>query len=116
MTGPGSSGNDETAIAGSHVQVVIMRSPANFQLGQVVATPGALQALADAMQEPTAVLVRHCLGDWGEVDAEDWEANNRAVIERDRLLSVYPLPNRETVCVITEGDRSITTILLPSEY
>lgn len=86
-------------------------------LGRLVATPGALEALADAGVSPTRLLARHVRGDWGELDEEDRRANDRALLEGTRLLSAYTLPRtNEKVWVITEWDRSSTTILLPSEY
>jgi hypothetical protein len=86
-------------------------------LGRVVATPGALRALEEAGVSPQDLLRRHVTGDWGELDEEDWAANNRALIEGARLLSAYPLPNTsERVWIITEWDRTVTTLLLPAEY
>lgn len=58
---------------------------------------------------------RHIKGDWGDVDDEDWETNNRSLRNGSRLLSVYEL-NEETIWIITEADREHTTFLLPSEY
>lgn len=88
-----------------------------FSLGQTVATPGALEALGDARVHPFRLLLRHSRGDWGDVGAEDRKANDRALSDGDRLLSAYHVgPNRTKVWIITEADRSVTTILLPSEY
>ena len=85
--------------------------------GRVLATPGALAAFA---RTPTVgvwdYLRRHLTGDWGDVDREDWAANDRALRERTRLLSAYHLPDGTKVCIITEADRAATTILLPDEY
>ena len=85
-----------------------------FPLGRVVATPGALAILAP--EEPIILLQRHQSGDWGEVDAHDRRANNKALKDCTRLLSAYALPAGEKVWIITEADRSSTCILLPSEY
>lgn len=87
-----------------------------FPLGQCVATPGALEALAGAGQIPKEFLDRHARGDWGEVDAEDKQANQDALVHGDRLLSAYRTSLDVQVWVITEADRSVTTILLPEEY
>ena len=98
-----------------------------FALGQIVATPQALAALVEADVSPDAFLARHQRGDWGDVDGEDQNANDRALLEGARLLSAYTLPAPGTnrmgenlsgvkIWVITEWDRSVTTLLLPSEY
>ncbi len=84
-------------------------------LGQVGATPGALVALAAAGVSATSLLDRHGRGDWGEVDREDWCANDWSVVNGERLLSAYTVGD-ERVWVLTERDRSATTILLPDEY
>ncbi len=87
-----------------------------FELGQVVATPGALRALQEAEQSPTAFLDRHVSGDWGELGDEDKQANERALREGLRILSAYTTSAGVTLWVITEADRSATTMLLPNEY
>jgi len=87
-----------------------------FQLGQVLSTPGALQALTENHVETISLLHRHALGDWGILEAEDKALNDQAVIEGDRILSSYQLPDGQKVWIITEWDRSATTFLLPSEY
>ena len=88
----------------------------HFRLGQTVATPGALEALGQAGQLPFHFLARHARGDWGELCPADKRANDRALREGDRLLSAYKTLTGERLWVITEADRSATTILLPSEY
>ncbi len=85
-----------------------------FPLGRVVATPGALEVLAP--EETLVLLRRHASGDWGEVDAHDRRANNRALKDGTRILSAYTLHGGEKVWIITEADRSSTCLLLPSEY
>lgn len=85
-----------------------------FELGQVVSTPGALEALT--REEIGKALARHHRGDWGEVDRHDWQANEASLKEGSRLLSVYRSEKGETFWVITEADRSSTCVLLPSEY
>lgn len=88
-----------------------------FPLGQISATPGALQLLDRTDTEVGALLRRHQSGDWGTVDAEDVRANNDAVINGARILSAYELGTDKTkIWVITEADRRVSTILLPSEY
>ena len=85
-------------------------------LGQVVATPGALEALQEAEVQPATLLVRHQRGDWGELDEDDKRLNDEAVTDEGRILSAYVLPTGVKVWIITEWDRSATTFLLPSEY
>ena len=91
-----------------------------IELGQIVATPGAIQALHEAdagMGLATHLLYRHSHGDWGDLDKEDCEANDRAAALGDeRILSAYNLDGGGRLWIITEWDRSSTTILLPEEY
>ena len=87
-----------------------------FELGQVVGTPGALQALTEAGQLPAEFLARHVTGDWGDLCDEDKEENELSVEQGFRILSAYKLQTGAKVWVITEADRSATTILLPDEY
>lgn len=89
---------------------------AKFELGQTVATPGALEALDQNGIAPIVILARHVAGDWGVLDAHDTAANEAALMHAARILSSYPLPDGGKVWCITERDRSVTTILLPSEY
>lgn len=91
------------------------RSP-RFKPGQLLATPGAMQALESNQTEPIELLGRHLVGDWGDVCEEDAQANADALAAGGRLLSVYRLPDGQKVWIITEADRSATTLLLPSEY
>ena len=92
-----------------------------FSLGQIVATPGAVEALADAGQTPEFFLEQHVVGNWGEVDAEDWKANDQALVDGSRLLSAYRTLRNVRIWIITEavndeGKREVSTILLPSDY
>jgi hypothetical protein len=87
-----------------------------FRLGQIVATPGALDALLMGGQTPAVFLRRHVAGDWGELDVEDRRENEFSVEHGFRLLSAYTLSNGTKIWIITEADRSSTTLLLPSEY
>jgi hypothetical protein len=87
-----------------------------FQLGRTVATPGALHALNTNHQSPLEFLMLHNEGEWGDLDADDKEANEQALKEDSRILSAYNLRDGTRIYVITEADRSVTTILLPEEY
>jgi len=87
-----------------------------FDPGQIVATPGALAAFEASGEEPLAFLLRHLDGDWGELSPEDIAENELSLREGFRLLSAYSLRDGTTIWVITESDRSATTILLPEEY
>lgn len=86
-----------------------------FELGQCVATPGALALLAKDDVPCAALLMRHCLGHWGDIHPDDVGANEHAIKAGLRIMSVYTL-RIGTVWVITEADRSATTVLLPEEY
>ena len=83
-------------------------------LGQVVATPAAMNVLTQP--EMVAALRRHATGDWGDVDAHDWAANDDALQHGTRLLSAYKSAHGIPFWVITEADRSVTTVLLPEDY
>lgn len=99
--------------------VAPLRAPL-FELGRVVATPGALALLAQHGVEPLSLLQRHVSGDWGTVSNADARANDEAVHGGTRLLSSYPLMGNtggdSVIWTITEADRSSTTLLKPSEY
>jgi len=87
-----------------------------FEPGRIVATPGALDAMEEAGDNPASFLARHLAGDWGELDAEDARENEFSLANGFRLLSAYRLRNGVKIWVITEADRSATTFLLPEEY
>ncbi len=87
-----------------------------FPLGQTVATPGALEALEEAGQSALEFLQRHQAGDWGIVPEEDKAENDYSVSRHLRILSAYELNDGVKIWLITEADRSVTTVLLPSEY
>ncbi|MDO9107133.1 MAG: type I restriction endonuclease subunit M [Methylovulum sp.] len=87
-----------------------------FDPGQVVATPGALEAMQKNQCLSLDLLLRHLTGDWGTIPKEDAKANRQALKEGSRLMSSYPLDDGARVWVITEADRSSTTFLLPEEY
>jgi hypothetical protein len=96
--------------------MTVPSSNPRFSLGQIVATPGALNALDEAEQEPLVLLARHASGDWGDLDAEDKQENELSVDKGYRILSAYLLSTGVKVWIITEADRSVTTLLLPEEY
>lgn len=85
-----------------------------FLFGQTVITPGALNVLSAEVVRVS--LARHGNGDWGELCAEDKQQNDRALTHGGRLFSAYVDKNGVKFWIITEADRSATTILLPSEY
>ena len=87
-----------------------------FDMGEIVATPGALQTLIEAGQHPGVLLTRHVTGDWGDLDDEDKKENELSLEKGYRLLSSYKLATGEKLWIITESDRSVTTILRPNEY
>jgi hypothetical protein len=88
-----------------------------FELGELVATPGALEVLGQLEVAPSELLERHASGDWGDVSAEDARENELSVREGFRIVSSYPVGDEaRKVWVITESDRSSTCLLLPEEY
>jgi hypothetical protein len=87
-----------------------------FELGLAMITPGALELLGSLEVSPTELLERHASGDWGEIPSEDARENELALERGFRVMSSYPLSGGFRVWVITERDRSLTTILLPAEY
>ena len=108
----------------------LMSNTPRFALGQLVATPGALELLEQTNFSALALVSRHVHGDWGDCCDEDKATNEAAVRQRMRVMSVYRLVDAETLLqtpldkrsslptlwVITEADRSVTTLLRPSEY
>ncbi len=93
-----------------------------FDLGPIVATPGALEALQRNGMTGLELLARHCRGDWGELDDEDKQANADALQTGARIMSVYTLPDGTKIWVITDAEisddhaRQATTFLLPDDY
>lgn len=113
-------------------QLMRINQIARFALGRVLATPGALHAMEQVGMGALPLLARHQSGDWGQVDAEDWQANDEAVERGWRIVSAYDIGGSR-VWIITEAapgilppaalphpcgasDRSSTTLLLPEEY
>jgi hypothetical protein len=95
------------------ITIILAIATSRFPLGQVVIT-----AHASARLDPAAVqegLRRHAAGDWGDLDPEDIRSNEDALKHGDRLLSAYGKDDRR-FWIITEADRSVTTILLPEDY
>lgn len=88
----------------------------DFPLGQIVITKGAQQALSKNYQDVLGFIRRHNAGNWGDIPAEDRIANEEALETGGRILSSYKLDDGTKIWIITESDRSATTILLPDEY
>lgn len=86
-----------------------------FPLGNIVATPGALEAIGNDGITGRELILRHSLGDWGEMPPEDKALNDEAVVSGGRLMSAYSV-NGKKIWIITESDRSATTICLPEDY
>ena len=87
-----------------------------FPLGQLVVTPGIQDAFTANGTTGMEYVNRHCQGDWGDLGKEDKQTNYEAVKKGERIFSAYALPDKTVIWIITERDRSVTTILLPSEY
>ena len=88
-----------------------------FPLGKIVATPGALDAMARANQQSDHFLNRHVKGDWGaELSEEDKAENNYSLEHGFRILSSYKTAAGDKLWLITESDRSVTTLLRPEDY
>jgi len=96
--------------------VTANNSKPRFALGQVVATPGALEALEAAGQSPMEFIQLHVVLDPGELDEEDQQTNEEAVTDGGRVFSSYLLKDGTKIWVITEADRSSTCLLLLDEY
>lgn len=88
----------------------------HVSLGRVAATPGVLRVAQETGTDIGPFVARHVGRDWGLVDPEDWVANDEAFKNGRRIVSVYPMKDGKRFYVITEPDRSLTTILLPEEY
>ena len=94
---------------------------AKFPLGQLLATPGGLEALAESGQSPAEFLLRHVQGDWGDMSADDKQLNEEALTDGSRIMSAYRTNKGTKLWIITEaadenGHRVCTTCLLPDEY
>jgi hypothetical protein len=106
--------NDDEPEDGSDWEKPAVSDELKFSLGQVVGTPGAVEAVTG--EERSAALTRHHRGDWGDVCRDDWQANDEALTEGSRLFSVYHAKDGTKFWIITEADRSSTCVLLPSDY
>jgi hypothetical protein len=118
--GPGDAASDGMLVLASdalHDQVA--KTNPSFPLGTIMYTPGAFEVAersgGDMDTAFGAVLKRYAHRDWGKVDPEDAEENDVALAQGDQVLGSYAI-GEETVWVITEGDRALTTILTPAEY
>jgi hypothetical protein len=89
---------------------------AKFQLGKIVATPGAIECLQVSGQDGSEFIRRHVQGDFGKLDADDVQTNLEAISYGGRVFSAYTTLNGRDIWVITEADRSVTTLLLPDDY
>ncbi len=87
-----------------------------FELGRVVATPGVLEHFQGIEESILPYIARHSSGDWGDLDEHDIQVNERALSNDEQLLSSYKTVGNQKIWIITERDRSVTTVLLPSEY
>lgn len=110
---------DSHCPAGGHAptetpKAILLFAQPKFPLGQIVATPNALNRLAQA--DIQAGLTRHAAGDWGDLCADDRRENERALREGLQLLSAYNAGNGVRFWIITEADKSVTTVLLPEDY
>ena len=92
----------------------VIYSTGLFPPGQIVATQGAAERIP--RMEMYLALSRHLQGDWGVVSEEDKQRNNAALVHEERLLSAYHTAGGVKFWIITEADRSATTVLLPDEY
>lgn len=122
--------DNKTEINNERTPVIIFTNFARFALGEVVATPGAIALLEKTGFSVSALLNRHVHGDWGQCGKEDAASNEYALANQLRIMSVYRLidasklaatPENKrtelpTVWIITESDRSVTTLLLPEDY
>lgn len=88
--------------------------PTRLELGRVVATPGVIATAS--RDEILSALARHVTGDWGDVDDDDRRANDDALTSGARILSAYSTSDGTRFWIITDADRTATTVLLPDEY
>jgi hypothetical protein len=97
-------------------ETLAMPRPATskFELGRVLITPGAMEVVAH--EAVVTALARHASGDWGELSDDDRRENDLSLAEGLRLLSVYRTAGGTKFWIISEADRSATTVLLPEEY
>jgi hypothetical protein len=94
----------------------LTKEPAFFELGQIVATPATLAVLEKAGQQPGEFLAKHVGHERGELSEEDRKENDNSLEHGFRILSSYRTNAGDKLWIITESDRSVTTLLLPEEY
>ena len=100
--------------AGMHTGTKQRIPVAVFRLGRIVATPNALQSVTQ--EDIFLGIQRHQAGDWGDLSEEDCAANDQSLVQGTRILSSYHAASGTKFWIITEADRSITTVLLPEDY
>ena len=116
MTEPSSQPAFLVASDDQNQTVVALPVTPLFPPGEVVSTPGALEAMQAANVSPLALLRRHLAGDWGDLDKHDKRLNDLAIEDGTRIFSAYEITPTSKVWLITEADRSSTAFCLPSEY
>jgi hypothetical protein len=94
----------------------VPRKNRKLELGSVIVTPRASRALDKAGQSPDEFLARHESGDWGDVGSAESRENEVSLCKGFRVFSIYPLSSGAMIWIITQPDRSATTVLLPEEY
>jgi len=87
-----------------------------FPFGAINVSDGVARLLGETRADVATYFRRHLTGDWGVLEAEERALNDRAVNTGGRIHSAYDLPGGQRICIITEADRSVTTIFLPEEY
>jgi hypothetical protein len=97
------------------MEMIVLSDPL-FELGRIVATPGALDALEKNNDTAMRYVMCHVMGNWGDLPQEDIDTNMMSISEGERVMSSYRLVDKTWIWVITESDRSCTTVLLPEEY
>lgn len=103
-------------LAADLLDTALLMLPGRVNLGQIVATPGALDTLAHAEQLPVEFLLRHKHGDWGHLDPHDLQINEDALTRRGRIVSVYRTRLDNPLWVITDAGWEVSTLLVPEEY
>jgi hypothetical protein len=108
--------NNQTETASTPSVIVLDTGSVKFSPGQIVSTRGALEMMQKHNCSAAALIQRHLSGDWGSVPVEDAQLNDDALQSGNRILSSYEITKGVRIWIITEWDRSVTTLLLPSEY
>ncbi len=111
-----SAHNVRLLLAGRNILYRELQNPGKFDLGTTVATPGATEAMQEAGHIPPEFLLRHKNADWGDLDEEDKREIDQALHRGSRVFSSYTTRTGERLWVVTESDRSVTTLLLPQEH